>query len=82
MQAYHAASTENTQDDVVIYSDRENIEHYTEQLTLCKIHGKKRSVIYHRGYRSYGTHFCITTGVIHEAPYEHCELLAQSQGIK
>jgi hypothetical protein len=41
LQGYHAASTENTQDDVVIYSDREDTEHYKEELTLCKIHGKK-----------------------------------------
>ena len=30
MQGYHAASTENTQDDVVIYSDKQNNEHNKE----------------------------------------------------
>ena len=40
MQGYDAASTENTQDDVVIYSDKQNNEHYNEELSLCKIQVK------------------------------------------
>lgn len=41
MQGYHAASNENKHDDAVMYSGKENNEHYKEELSLCKINDKK-----------------------------------------